>query len=159
LGEIGNNHRQLDRHREELEQQVRERTLELREANEQLQETIYNLATQKQVAEAASQAKSQFLAGMSHELRTPLNAIIGFSEIIAGELMGPSSNSVYREYGGYIHKSGKHLLSIINDILDMTKLGSGQFTLEEDCIDANGVIETCLPMIQPMADANGVSLK
>jgi signal transduction histidine kinase len=77
-------------------------------------------------AEMANHAKSEFLANMSHELRTPLNAIIGFSEIIAHELFGPLSNEKYLDYMKDIHQSSLHLLSIINDVLDMSKIEAGK---------------------------------
>jgi two-component system cell cycle sensor histidine kinase PleC len=110
-------------------------------------------------AEEANNAKSNFLASMSHELRTPLNAILGFSEVIGDEMMGPVGTPIYREYAGYINNSGKHLLAIINDVLDMAKIGSGQFVLQEDYVDLRQVIECCLPMVQQMATANGVGLR
>src|SRR3546814_4726927 len=76
-------------------------------------------------AEAASNSKSQFLANMSHELRTPLNAVIGFSEIMKTELLGPIGTETYRGYSHSIHDSAKHLLGIINDILDISSIESG----------------------------------
>jgi two-component system cell cycle sensor histidine kinase PleC len=85
-------------------------------------------------AEAANQAKSEFLANMSHELRTPLNAINGFSEIMAGEMFGPLGDPKYKGYAADILKSGQHLLSLINDVLDMAKIEAGKLTLHyEPC--------------------------
>src|SRR5690606_15054796 len=82
-------------------------------------------------AEAANRTKSEFLANMSHELRTPLNAIIGFSELMQQETFGPIGQKQYREYIGDVHDSGRHLLELINDILDMSKIEVGMMTLNE----------------------------
>jgi two-component system cell cycle sensor histidine kinase PleC len=83
-------------------------------------------------AEAANMAKSRFLATMSHELRTPLNAILGFSEVMKTELLGPMENPTYREYAGDILESGRHLLHLINEILDLTRIESGNYELHEE---------------------------
>ncbi len=86
-------------------------------------------------AEEASLAKSRFLATMSHELRTPLNAIMGFSEIISGEMLGPLGVPQYKSYAGDIHRSGRHLLSLINDILDLSRIEAGRRELREEAVD------------------------
>lgn len=83
-------------------------------------------------AEAANMAKSRFLATMSHELRTPLNAIMGFSEVMKAEILGPISNPTYREYAGNIHDSGSHLLNLINEILDLSRIEAGRYDLHEE---------------------------
>lgn len=83
-------------------------------------------------AEAANMAKSRFLATMSHELRTPLNAIMGFSEVMKAEILGPLSNPTYREYAGNIHDSGSHLLNLINEILDLSRIEAGRYDLHEE---------------------------
>ena len=90
------------------------------------------LERQRRRAEAASESKSQFLAGMSHELRTPLNAIIGFADLMRLELFGPIDPPRYLEYAKDIHGSGVHLLTMINDLLDMAKIEAGHFDLHED---------------------------
>jgi len=95
-----------------------------------------------EAAVAASRAKTEFLANMSHELRTPLNAIIGFSEVVHGELLGPIEPK-YKEYLENIRDSGKHLLSVINNILDVSKIESGSFDLHEDLVDLRQVLEAC----------------
>jgi two-component system cell cycle sensor histidine kinase PleC len=87
-------------------------------------------AREKTRAEAANRSKSEFLANMSHELRTPLNAILGFSEIMKGEVFGPVGSPQYAEYAGHIHSSGEHLLGLINDVLDLSKVESGRLDLE-----------------------------
>ena len=83
-------------------------------------------------AEAANVAKSRFLATMSHELRTPLNAILGFSEVMKCELLGPMQNENYKEYAGNIHESGRHLLQLINEILDLSRIEAGRYELHEE---------------------------
>jgi PAS domain S-box-containing protein len=97
----------------------------------------------KDQAEIANNAKSAFLANISHELRTPLNAILGFSEVLMEQLFGPLGNDRYNEYARDIHGSGKHLLAIINDILDLTKIESGQLRLEEQEVDIGTLFGAC----------------
>ncbi|MGO7867392.1 sensor histidine kinase, partial [Rhizobium ruizarguesonis] len=88
-----------------------------------------NYQAEKERAEAANKAKSEFLANMSNELRTPLNAILGFSEILQNQMFGPLGSLKYDEYDRDIHDSGKHLLNVINDILDMSKIEAGHVRL------------------------------
>jgi PAS domain S-box-containing protein len=102
-------------------------------------------------AEQASRAKSQFLANMSHELRTPLNAILGFSELIQQEAYGPIGDAHYRDYAADIHRSGKHLFSIITDLLDIARIESGHVKLSESDIDLNAAIGDCLRLVEPSA--------
>jgi len=109
-------------------------------------------------AEQASQAKSAFLANMSHELRTPLNAILGFSEIIATKAMGAAAIEQYAEYGGYIHGSGEHLLSLINDILDLAKIESGRLSLRETELDLRVSMDEVVHMMATRALAGGLTL-
>jgi two-component system, cell cycle sensor histidine kinase PleC len=108
-------------------------------------------------AEAANRAKSEFLAVMSHELRTPLNAILGFSEMFKQQFMGPLGPK-YIEYATDINDSGKHLLSIINDILDLAKAEAGKIDLSETVFDLNAVIEMTLRMCQQKANESNVTL-
>ena len=91
-------------------------------------------------AENSSRAKSDFLASVSHELRTPLNAIIGFSEMIGSEALGPVANTRYREYACDIHKSGRHLLTLVDNILDLTKIGAGRMELRESEFETDTLI-------------------
>ena len=109
-------------------------------------------------AEIASRAKSQFLANVSHELRTPLNAILGFSEIMTGELMGPLGSAVYKEYAGDIHDSGRHLLAIINDILDLSRVEAGQTSLNESVVELQKLVSACLILVQGKAHAGGLTV-
>jgi PAS domain S-box-containing protein len=108
-------------------------------------------------AESASQAKSQFLANMSHELRTPLNAIIGFSEVISSALFGPL-DARYRDYAQDIHGSGHHLLRIINDLLDLSKVEAGRLDLHDGTVYIAALFETCRRMMNDRAAAAGVTL-
>jgi PAS domain S-box-containing protein len=110
-------------------------------------------------AEAANRAKSGFLANMSHELRTPLNAIIGFAELIRTETMGPVGNPTYREYAKDIHDSGHHLLSLINDVLDLSKIEADHMELDEETVELNDVVAACVRMARTQADKGGVMLE
>jgi len=103
-----------------------------------------NYLAEKERAQAANKAKSEFLANMSHELRTPLNAILGFSEILQDQMFGPLGSAKYNEYAKDIHDSGKHLLNVINDILDMSKIEAGHIKLSCERIDLAPLIEECL---------------
>jgi two-component system, cell cycle sensor histidine kinase PleC len=98
-------------------------------------------------AETANASKTAFLANMSHELRTPLNAILGFSEIIAKECFGPVGSARYAEYAGDIHSSGSHLLSLINDLLDIAKIEAGRMEIEPHALDVRKTFETALKII------------
>ena len=126
---------------------------ELEKTKLNLEETTDHLATALKTAAAASAAKSQFLATVSHELRTPLNAINGFSEMIAKEIYGPLGDPRYRDYVRDIRGSGEHLLSVINDILDLSRLDTGEVVLEEEKLDLASVIEDAERMIRPQFDS------
>ncbi len=102
-------------------------------------------------AVAANRAKTEFLANMSHELRTPLNAIIGFSQVIESEMLGALTNQRYREYAGDIVQSGTHLLDIINDILDISKIEAGKYRLHTERVDVVVVIDRCLKLVKQRA--------
>ena len=112
----------------------------------------------KEAAEIANRSKTEFLANMSHELRTPLNAIIGFSEIIKNQLLGPVGAPRYREYATDIYRSGNHLLEIINDILDLSKLEAGKFELHERELYLPDVTEDCLRLVRERAHEAGLRL-
>jgi cell cycle sensor histidine kinase DivJ len=109
-------------------------------------------------AESASRAKTQFLANMSHELRTPLNAVIGFSEILNRELFGTLGESRYRDYARLIHESGEHLLNVVNDILDMSKLEAGKFKIVKEPFDVAPLVKSCCDLMRHTAEQRSVSL-
>jgi len=109
-------------------------------------------------AEAANQAKSEFLANMSHELRTPLNAINGFSEIMAAEMFGPLGDARYKGYAGDILKSGQHLLSLINDILDMAKIEAGKMTLHYEAVSLKEVCEDAVRLMRGKVQEAGLTI-
>jgi two-component system, cell cycle sensor histidine kinase PleC len=109
-------------------------------------------------AEEANLAKSRFLASMSHELRTPLNAILGFSEVMSTEVLGPLNNPVYKEYTSDIHRSGQHLLNLINEILDLSRIEAGKYDLSEDSVHLVDIAEDCIGMVQLRARAKNITI-
>ena len=109
-------------------------------------------------AEAANQSKTAFLANISHELRTPLNAILGFSELIARECLGPVGNARYKEYAGDIHNSGSHLLSLINDLLDVAKIEAGRMEVEPEMVETERTLESALKFVGSRARERGQTL-
>ncbi|MFN3399619.1 MAG: sensor histidine kinase [Ferrovibrio sp.] len=113
----------------------------------------------KRSAEEANRAKSEFLANMSHELRTPLNAIIGFSSIIRSEMLGKVNIPRYREYAGDIHASGEHLLAIINDILDLSKVEAGKYELAEQDFDADEIMTAALRLVREKTERSDIELR
>jgi signal transduction histidine kinase len=145
-----------------VERAVEERTFELRELNATLnneidhrKDTEAELRISKEKAEAASRSKSIFLSTMSHELRTPLNAIIGFSELLIAK---PFKEDRSKDYLGEIHGSGKKLLNLINDILDITQIDAEEAT-RFDLVYIPDIVAAAMDNLQPLADAAGVSLK
>jgi two-component system cell cycle sensor histidine kinase PleC len=112
----------------------------------------------RQRAEAANVAKSRFLATMSHELRTPLNAILGFSEVMQSELLGPMQNASYKEYCANIHDSGRHLLQLINEILDLSRIEAGRYELQEEAVRLPDVVEDCLRLLSLRAESKGLQV-
>jgi PAS domain S-box-containing protein len=116
------------------------------------------LRTAKSQAELANYAKTQFLANMSHELRTPLNAIIGMSEVIKQELLGPIGNERYRAYATDIHHSGEHLLNVISQILDLTRIDAGHVKLDLGDVDGGILLQEVAALYQPKVDAADLRL-
>ena len=119
------------------------------------------LAEAKMAAESASRLKSQFLATMSHELRTPLNAILGFSEVIRDNVFGQDQGAweKYSEYASSIHASGRHLLSLISEVLDLSKIEAGSYVLDMRTVDLRDIMEAASTIVSPAAEKAGVALK
>lgn len=105
----------------------------------------------RQAAERASAQKSEFLARISHEIRTPLNAILGFAEVIMDERFGPVGNDRYRDYMKDIHRSGEHVMSLVNDLLDLSKIEAGKMEMTFTAVDANSCVADCVSLMQPQA--------
>jgi len=151
---------------QESERASHERVADLEMAQRRLEEQgsdlvllAEDLKIASEEAEAANRAKSEFLAAMSHELRTPLNAIIGFSEIIKSESFGSVGNARYRDYAKDINDSGEHLLDLINDILDLSKVESGVDELYEEPIDVPNIIDSVLRLVQQRANQRKIEIE
>ena len=110
----------------------------------------------KETAEYADRAKSEFLANMSHELRTPLNAIMGFAEMMRRQVFGPVGDTRYHGYSANIHESGEHLLGLINDILDLSKVEAGKMELNEENLNVSMVLQTCEDIMKPRFEDAGL---
>src|SRR5262249_31563903 len=125
---------------------------ERKQAEEQLRDA-------KEAAALAKRTKTEFMANMSHELRTPLNAIIGFSDIIRAELLGSIGSPRYREYAADIGSSARHLLCIINDILDVSKIEAGKLELHESLVDLDILIDDVMRLVHERAERAGIALQ
>lgn len=113
----------------------------------------------KEEAELASRSKTEFLANISHELRTPLNAIIGFAEILNSQIFGPLGDRRYVHYAADIRDSGQHLLNLINDVLDVSKVEFGKLELHEETVDIAAVLESCMRLMRDRAESAGLELR
>jgi signal transduction histidine kinase len=131
----------------------------VRDRENRLSEQAVDLMAARDQAETAQRARGQFLANMSHELRTPLNAVLGFSDIFRQEMLGPIGNPKYREFAEDIHSSGRHLLDIINNILDLTKIDSGKLELADDEVDIPDLLQFCGKLVADTARSGNVSLE
>ncbi len=144
---------------------LEQRALSLQEKNRDLEQEVAQrrqaeaaLRRARDEAELANRSKTEFLANMSHELRTPLNAIIGFSEIMRDELLGALGDKRYRQYALDIHSSGAHLLEIINDILDLSKIEAGKHELIEETVELASVVKGCFLLLGERAQSGDVAL-
>ena len=137
---------------------LRQAVDELEMGKQQLTELAQKYAAEKIRAESANRSKSEFLANMSHELRTPLNAINGFSEILTAEMFGPLGDRRYKEYSQDILNSGQHLLAVINDILDMSKIEAGKMNLKREPIHIEDVVEDAIRLMRNRAESVGLTL-
>jgi signal transduction histidine kinase len=155
-GAIVDNH--LVRRAREESRRLRAHVRELEAARAKLEETSANLSTALVAAEAANKAKSEFLANMSHELRTPLNAVIGFSELMLEETFGPLGSARYREYLGDIRGSSRHLLSLINDVLELSRMDAGAIELHEEIVEIGEIVSETLRFLAAQAVSAQVAL-
>jgi two-component system cell cycle sensor histidine kinase PleC len=140
------------------EEELRGAVAKLERSQDQLSELARKYEAEKIRAEQASAAKTEFLANMSHELRTPLNAINGFSEIMAAEMYGPLGEPRYRDYARDILGSGQHLLALINDILDMSKIEAGKFNLRFEPLSLEDLVEDAVRLVRNRAEAADLTL-
>jgi len=125
----------------------------------ELEQAKANSDEARRRAEAANLAKSRFLAQMSHELRTPLNAILGFSEVMKSEVFGPHAVPAYKEYAGDIHASGVHLLNLINEILDLSRIEAGRYELNEEAVSLAAIAEDCHHLLALRAKNRGITIR
>ncbi|MEQ8936001.1 MAG: HAMP domain-containing sensor histidine kinase, partial [Amphiplicatus sp.] len=140
------------------ERELKSTVDDLKRSRGELSETMQKYELEKHRAEEASRSKSEFLANMSHELRTPLNAINGFSEIMQSELYGPVGDEKYKEYVSDILASGRHLLELIDDILDMSKIEAGRIELDPKRVELERVLTESVRLVAKRAGDAGVKL-
>src|SRR5438270_2150865 len=157
LAQIQRSERALRMARDELELRVRERTAELEAAKREVEEFSHSVLLAKEEVERGSKFKDQFLSTMSHELRTPLNAVLGFSDLLADERYGPL-NDRQRRYIDHIHTGGKHLLTLISDILDLSKIEAGRMELAMENLSVQNTFAEVLSVMQPLADRKSHAL-
>jgi signal transduction histidine kinase/DNA-binding response OmpR family regulator len=142
---------------DQLEQRVKERTAELENAKKEVEEFSDSVVRAKEELERASKFKDQFLSTMSHELRTPLNAVLGFSDLLADERYGPLNDRQQR-YVGHIHTGGKHLLTLISDILDLSKIEAGRMELSREYMKVAPAFAEVISALYPLAEKKSQAL-
>ncbi len=142
----------------EANRRIEEQADDLRQLADDLRRTGDEAEAARRVAERANRAKSDFLASMSHELRTPLNSIIGFSEVIRDEIFGPAGTPEYADYAGDIHYSGRHLLGLINQVLDLSKIEAGKMEIRPAPLDTEEVIRDSVRLIYERADRKNLTV-
>jgi signal transduction histidine kinase len=156
---------ELQQHRDRLEELVNERTAELESRNRELQreisvrkETEERLRESRRNALDANRAKSAFLANMSHELRSPLNAILGFTELMDKQTFGPLGDSHYETYVRDVHASGEHLLALVNDLLDLSKIEAGEYEIDVKPVALEQILTFCISMTEQNARQKEISV-
>ena len=125
----------------------------------ELEQAKANSDLARRRAEAANLAKSRFLATISHELRAPVNAILGFAEVMKGELFGSHAIASYKEYSNDIHASGQHLLMLINEILDLSRIEAGRFDLKEEAVALTHIVEDCGHLLGLLAKKRQITME
>jgi PAS domain S-box-containing protein len=145
--------RGLARYTEELEHRVGERTRALSQANARLEQEIAERRRAEAAAEQANHAKSEFLSRMSHELRTPLNAILGFAQLLEMDQLSPDQESL-----GQILRAGRHLLGLINEVLDISRIETGQLHVSLEPVAVEDILRAAIDLVRPLADARGIAL-
>lgn len=156
IAAIHSKQEQLIAHQNQLEQTIAERTKVLRGEIQQHQQTMSELEQARIDAESANRAKSEFLSNMSHELRTPLNAILGFAQII--QLDDQHLSEQDREHVDYIANAGRHLLDLINDILELSKIEAGKLTVTMDEFPLASILAESLQLVEPLASERGIDI-
>jgi signal transduction histidine kinase/CheY-like chemotaxis protein len=157
LAQIQQSETALRMGRDELEQRVRERTAELEAAKREVEEFSHSVLLAKEEVERGSKFKDQFLSTMSHELRTPLNAVLGFSDLLADERYGPLNDRQQR-YVTHIHTGGKHLLKLISDILDLSKIEAGRMELTREDVTVSSAFTEVISALYPLAEKKSQAL-
>src|SRR4029077_440442 len=157
LAQIQQSESALREGRDKLEQRVQERTAELEAAKKEVEEYSHSILRAKEEVERGSKFKDQFLSTMSHELRTPLNAVLGFSDLLGDERYG-ALNEKQQRYVKHIHTGGKHLLSLINDILDLSTIEAGRLHLKIENVPISITFAEVVDTMRPLADKKSQTL-